>query len=170
MAKIIYDDWTEKDFNQEDYISREDLAELYVSKEDIEDNYVTREKYDKVKAQRRDAYRKAASKEDEVKHSDSESVSKDEIMFSIKHGFDWAIPQEISEVKTKHPTLSWEDAYKLSGYEVATSNPNPWIANPKVINGSEKVSYTVDEIANLSQSEYNEVMAKAEAWTIKIQN
>ena len=169
MAKIIYDDWTEKEFNQDDFISREDLAENYVSKDDIEDNYVSKEKYDKVKAQRKELYKKNAelenSKEVEVK---SEWVSKDEIMFSVKHCFDWDIPQEIADVKAKHPTLSRDEALNLSGYQVATGNPNPWIANPKAVNGGDKTEYKMEELANLSQSEYNDIMAKVDAGQIKL--
>ena len=43
MPKIVYDDWSEQEFNQEDFISREELSEKYISKEEVENNYVSKE-------------------------------------------------------------------------------------------------------------------------------
>lgn len=56
MAKIVYDDWREEEFNQEDFISKADLDEKYISREELEDNYVTREKYEAKKKQAKQAF------------------------------------------------------------------------------------------------------------------
>jgi hypothetical protein len=57
MAKIIYDDGREEEFNKEDFISKAELEENYISKDELEDNYVSREKYEKKKAQAKEAYK-----------------------------------------------------------------------------------------------------------------
>ena len=57
MAKIVYDDWSERDFNEEDFISRDELSENYISKDDVAENYVSKELYDKKKKKAKEAYK-----------------------------------------------------------------------------------------------------------------
>ena len=54
MAKIILDDWTEKEVAESDIIMREDLEKDYVSKEDYDS---LQAKYEKKKAQAKDAFK-----------------------------------------------------------------------------------------------------------------
>ena len=122
MAKIVYEDGTEKDFNEEDFISREELSEKYLSKEDVENNYVSKEKYDQKKKQTKEAFKQLDLAKKEGVEADKEAMEKslrDEITFTTKHWFE-EIPEEIKTVKTKYPDLSWEQAYKISDYQEQT--------------------------------------------------
>lgn len=161
MAKIINDDWTEMEFNLEDYISKEEL----------EKNYVPLEKYEKKKEQAKNAFANVDKAKQEALEKEAEAMSKkirEEVGFTTRHGFD-EIPEEIKAVREQHPTLSWEQAYTLSGYQPTTSSStNPWREN---IQDEKKTEYTFDEVSNLAITNpkmYNEVAAKIEAGEIKM--
>lgn len=169
MAKIVFDDGTEKDFNEEDFISREELEEKYLSKEDVEQNYVSKEKYDHKKQQAKKAFADQDKEKAKAVAEEADSLRASitsEIRFSTKHGFD-EIPEEIKKVKEKHPTLSWDEAMSISGYSAPKNdNPNPGRANPNVFN-PEKKEYTLEELANLPDEQYNIVAGKIEKWEVK---
>lgn len=166
MAKLILDDWTEKEVNVEDYISKTDLEENYISREDLEDNYVSREKYEKKSKQAKQAFANQDKAKAEALANEADAMAsriREEISFTTKHGFD-TIPEEVKAAKEQHPTLNWEQAFQISGYKPAESNnPNPWREN---IVDSKKTEYTFDELSSLAISNpkvYNEVAAKIEA-------
>lgn len=169
MAKIVYDDWSERDFNEEDFISREELSENYISKEDLEENYVSKEQYDKKKKQAKEAFKQkdlADRARDDVDRADLEKSIEEKFSFKSRHWFD-EIPEEILSVREKHPDLSWEEAYRVSDYKPAESNPNPWREKATNI---EKTEYSYDELADLADknpSAYNEIAKKIESWEIK---
>lgn len=169
MAKIVYEDGSEKDFHEEDFISKADLEENYISKEDLEENYVSREKYDQKKKQAKSAFADKDKAKQEALATEGERLRaelRDEIKFTNKHGFD-DIPEEVKQVKEKHPTLSWEEALSISGYQANDNlNPNPWRANPNAFN-PEKKEYTLEELASLPQEQYNLVSAQIEKGEVK---
>lgn len=163
MVKVIYDDGTEREFEEGELISKDELSEKYVAKEDYDE---LQAKYDKKKEQTKQAY----ANQDKVKQealADAEermaSRLREEISFTQKHGFD-TIPEEIKATREKHPTLSWEQAFQISWYKPAeNNNPNPWREN---IVDAKKTEYTFDEVSNLAISNpkmYNEVAAKIES-------
>ena len=171
MAKVIYDDGTEKEINVEDYISKADLEENYISREDLEDNYVSREKYEKKSKQAKQAFANQDKAKAEALANEADAMAsriREEISFTTRHGFD-TIPEEVKAAREKHPTLTWEEAYQISGYKPAESNnPNPWREN---IVDSKKTEYTFDELSNLAISDskmYNEVAAKIESGEFKM--
>jgi thymidylate synthase ThyX len=53
MVKVIYDDGTEREFEEGELISRDELSERYVAKEDYDE---LQAKYDKKKEQTKQAY------------------------------------------------------------------------------------------------------------------
>ena len=169
MAKIVYDDWSEKDFNEEDFISRDELSENYISKEDLEENYVSKEQYDKKKKQAKEAFKQkdlADRAREDVDRADLERSLEEKFSFKSRHWFD-EIPEEILSVREKHPDLSWEEAYRVSDYKPASPNPNPWREKAQVI---EKKEITFDELADLAETNptlYNEYAAKIESWEVK---
>lgn len=176
MVKIIYDDWTEKEINESDYISRAELEENYLSKSDVEENYVTKEKYDLKKKQAKEAFRQSdLAKKQVANDTEAELTAKieEKVTFKAKHGFD-EIPQEILELREKHPTLNWEDAYKISSLNngettPVITNPNPWREDLSSMN--EKLTYTEAELANLASTDidkYNAVASGIEKGEIKI--
>ena len=175
MAKIVYEDGTEKDFNEEDFISKEEVSEKYVSKEEVESNYVSKEKYDQKKKQTKEAFKQLDLAKKEVVEVDKEAMAnqiREEITFSSKHWFD-EIPEEIKTVKAKYPDLSWEQAYKISDYQQETEtvsvNPNPW--REKTENTLEKKEYSYEEIADLAEKNptaYGVIASKVEKGEIKI--
>lgn len=177
MPKIVYDDWSEQEFNQEDFISREELSEKYVSKEEVENNYVSKEKYDQKKKQAKEAFKKADIAQRENQEVDKEALEKnlrDEITFSAKNGFD-VIPEEIKSVKEKYPDLTREQCLKISDYQVSTPtstvNTNPW--REKIDSEIEKKEYSYSEIAELAEKNptaYATIASKAEKGEIKILN
>ena len=171
MAKLILDDWTEKEVNVEDYISKADLEENYISREDLEDNYVSREKYEKKSKQAKQAFANQDKAKQEALANEADAMAsriREEITFTTKHGFD-TIPEEVKAAKTQHPTLTWEQAYQISGYKAPESNnPNPWREN---IADAKKTEYTFDEVSNLAITNpkvYNEVAAKIESGEFKM--
>lgn len=167
IVKVIYDDGSEKDFNEADFISKEDVEENYLSKEDVEENYVAKEKYDHKKKQAKAAFKDKDLAKKEVLDEEREgleNVIKSELKFWMKHGFD-EIPEEIKEAKAKHPTLSWEEAYSVSWYEKqSNTNPNPW--REKIVDSNKK-EYTLSELANLPQAQYDIVADKIDKGEIK---
>lgn len=169
MAKIVYEDGSEKDFHEEDFISRADLEENYISKEDLEENYVSREKYNQKKQQAKSAFADKDKAKQEALANEGERLRKelrDEIKFTTKYGFD-DIPDEVKQAREKHPTLSWDEALSISGYKPETSeNPNPGRANPNVFN-PEKTEYTPEELASLPQEQFNIIAEKIEKGEIK---
>ena len=169
MPKIVFEDGSEKDFNESDFISKEELEEKYLSKEDVEQNYISKEKYDHKKQQAKSAFADKDKAKQEALATEGERLRnelRDEIRFTTKHGFD-DIPEEVKKMKDKHPTLSWEEAMSISGYKPATSeNPNPGRANPNVFN-PEKREYTLEELANLPDEQYNIVAGKIEKGEVK---
>ena len=170
MAKIVYDDWSEKDFNEEDFISRDELSENYISKEDLEENYVSKEQYDKKKKQAKEAFKQkdlAERAKDEVDRAELEKSIEEKVSFKAKHGFD-EIPAEIQSIREANPNLTWEQAYRVADYhEVSDSNPNPWRERIWDIERRE-ISY--DELAEMAEknpAKYNEIAKGIESWAIK---
>jgi hypothetical protein len=127
MTKIVYDDGREEDFNEADFISREDLSENYISKDDVAENYVTKELYDKKKKQAKEAFKQkdlAEKATAEVDKAELEKTIEEKVSFKAKHGFE-EIPAEILQIREANPNLSWEQAYRVADYhEVSDSNPN----------------------------------------------
>jgi hypothetical protein len=128
MTKIVYDDGREEDFNEADFISREELSENYISKDDVAENYVTKELYDKKKKQAKEAFKQkdlAEKATAEVDKAELEKTIEEKVSFKAKHGFE-EIPAEILQIREANPNLSWEQAYRVADYhEVSDSNPNP---------------------------------------------
>ena len=170
MTKIVYDDGSEKDFNEEDFISREELSENYISKDDVAENYVSKELYDKKKKQAKEAFKQkdlAERQVSEENRAELEKTIEEKVSFKAKHGFD-EIPAEIQQIREANPNLTWEQAYRVADYhEVSDSNPNPWRER---ITSIEKKEYSYDELADLAEKNptaYNEVAKKIESWEIK---
>lgn len=170
MAKIIMDDGSEKDFNEEDFISREELSENYISKDDVAENYVSKELYDKKKKQAKEAFKQkdlADRAKEEVDRADLEKSIEEKFSFKSRHWFD-EIPEEIVSIRNAHPDLTWEQAYRVADYhDAVTTNPNPWREKAANI---EKKEYSYDELADLAEtnpSAYNEVAKKIESWEIR---
>ena len=170
MAKIIMDDWSERDFNEADFISKADLEENYISKDDVAENYVSKELYDKKKKQAKEAFKQkdlADRARDDVDKAELEKSIEEKVSFKAKHGFD-EIPEEIRSIREQNPNLTWEQAYRVADYhDAGTSNPNPWREKATNI---EKKEYSYDELADLAEKNptaYNEVAAKIESWEIK---
>lgn len=170
MAKIIMDDWSERDFNEADFISREELSENYISKEDLEENYVSKEMYDKKKKQAKEAFKQkdlADRARDDVDRAELEKSIEEKVSFKAKHGFE-EIPEEIRVIREANPNLTWEQAYRVADYrDVSDTNPNPWRERTENI---EKTEYSYDELADLAEKNptaYNEVAKKIESWEIK---
>lgn len=170
MAKIVYDDGSERDFNEEDFISRDELSENYISKDDVAENYVAKELYDKKKKQAKEAFKQkdlADRARDEVDRADLEKSIEEKFSFKSKHWFD-EIPEEIVSIRNAHPDLTWEQAYRVADYhEVSDSNPNPWREKAANI---EKTEYSYDELADLADRDpiaYNEIAKGIESWKIK---
>lgn len=168
MVKVIYDDGTEREFEEGELISRDELSERYVAKEDYDE---LQAKYDKKKEQTKQAYANQDKVKQEAFAEAEERIAKrvrEEETFLRKHGFD-TIPEEVKAAKEKHPTLNWEEAYQVSGYKPAESvNPNPWREN---IVDAKKTEYTFDEVSNLAITNpkmYNEVAAKIESGEFKM--
>jgi hypothetical protein len=128
MTKIVYDDGREEDFNEADFISREELSENYISKDDVAENYVTKELYDKKKKQAKEAFKQkdlAEKASAEVDKAELEKTIEEKVSFKAKHGFE-EIPAEILQIREANPNLTWEQAYRVADYhEVSDSNPNP---------------------------------------------
>jgi hypothetical protein len=128
MTKIVYDDGREEDFNEADFISREELSENYISKDDVAENYVTKELYDKKKKQAKEAFKQkdlAEKASAEVDKAELEKTIEEKVSFKAKHGFE-EIPAEILQVREANPNLTWEQAYRVVDYhEVSDANPNP---------------------------------------------
>lgn len=161
MAKLINDDGTELEINLDDYISKEEL----------EKSYVPLEKYEKKKEQAKNAFANLDKAKQEALDKEAEAMStriREELSFMNKHSFD-TIPDEVKATREQHPTLTWEQAYQISGYQPATStSTNPWREN---IMDEKKTEYTFDEVSNLALTNpkmYNEVAAKIEAGEIKM--
>jgi len=170
MAKIIYDDGSERDFNEEDFISRDELSENYISKEDLEENYVSKEMYDKKKKQAKEAFKQkdlAQRASSEEEKAELERTIEEKVSFKSKHWFD-EIPEEILSVRERHPDLSWEEAYRVSDYhEVSASNPNPW--RERVWN-IDKKEISLNDLADLAETNptlYDEYARKIESWEMK---
>lgn len=170
MAKIVYDDWSERDFNEDDFISRDELSENYISKDDVAENYVSKELYDKKKKQAKEAFKQrdlADRASAESDRADLEKTIEEKISFKTRHGFD-EIPEEILSVRNAHPDLSWEQAYRVADYhDAGTTNPNPWRERTGNI---EKSEYSYDELADLAERDpiaYDTVAKKIEAWEYK---
>lgn len=170
MAKIVYDDWSERDFNEADFISRDELSENYISKDDVAENYVSKELYDKKKKQAKEAFKQkdlAERQASEVDKAELEKTIEEKVSFKAKHGFD-EIPEEIISIRDANPNLTWEQAYRVADYhEVSTSNPNPWRERVGEIQKKE-ISY--DELAELAEKNpaaYNEMASKIEKWEVK---
>ena len=167
MAKIIYDDWSERDFNEEDFISRDELSENYISKDDVAENYVSKELYDKKKKQAKEAFKQrdlADRASAEVDKAELDKSIEEKVSFKAKHGFD-EIPEEIQSIREANPNLTWEQAYRVADYhDAAPSNPNPWRER---ITDIQKTEYSYDELADLAEKNptaYDEVAAKIEKW------
>lgn len=173
MTKIVYDDGTEQEFNEGDFISKEELSEKYLSKEEVEANFVSKEKYDKKKNQTKEAFKQLdlAKKENSEENKEELTQSiRDEVTFSTKYWFD-EIPEEIKSVKTKYPDLTWEQCMRVSDYSVSTPNvnPNPW--REKLDSEIEKKEYSYSEIADLAESNptaYGVIASKIEKGEIKL--
>ena len=170
MAKIVYDDWSERDFNEDDFISRDELSENYISKDDVAENYVSKELYDKKKKQAKEAFKQrdlADRASAESDRADLEKTIEEKISFKTRHGFD-EIPEEILSVRNAHPDLSWEQAYRVADYhDAGTTNPNPWRERTGNI---EKSEYSYDELADLAERDpiaYDLVAKKIDAWEYK---
>ena len=170
MAKIIMDDWSERDFNEEDFISREELDEKYISREDLEENYVSKEQYDKKKKQAKEAFKQkdlADRANAEVDRAELEKSIEEKVSFKSRHWFD-EIPEEIKSIREANPNLTWEQAYRVADYhETSSSNPNPWREKAQNI---ERKEITFDEMADLAETNptlYNEYAAKIESWEMK---
>lgn len=167
MAKIIYDDWSERDFNEEDFISRDELSENYISKDDVAENYVSKELYDKKKKQAKEAFKQkdlAQRASSDEERADLEKSIEEKVSFKAKHGFD-EIPEEIKSIREANPNLTWEQAYRVADYhDAGTSNPNPWRER---ITDIQKTEYSYDELADLAEKNptaYDEIAAKIEKW------
>lgn len=170
MAKIVYDDGREEDFNEADFISREELSENYISKEDLEENYVTKELYDKKKKQAKEAFKQkdlAEKQQSEVDKAELEKTIEEKVSFKAKHGFE-EIPAEILQVREANPNLTWEQAYRVADYhEASDSNPNPWRERIWEIEKKE-ISYAeLAELAEKNPAKYDEIAKGIESWTIK---
>ena len=170
MAKIVYDDWSERDFNEEDFISRDELSENYISKDDVAENYVSKELYDKKKKQAKEAFKQrdlADRASAEVDKAELEKSIEEKVSFKSRHGFD-EIPEEIAQIREANPNLTWEQAYRVADYhDAGTSNPNPWRERTGNI---EKSEYSYDELADLAERDpvaYNTVAKKIESWEYK---
>ena len=170
MAKIVYDDWSEKDFNEDDFISRDELSENYISKDDVAENYVTKELYDKKKKQAKEAFKQkdlAEKASAEVDKAELEKSIEEKVSFKARHGFD-EIPEDIKSIRDANPNLTWEQAYRVADYhDAVTANPNPWREKATSI---EKKEYSYDELADLAEKNpaaYDEVAKKIESWEIK---
>ena len=170
MAKIVYDDWSERDFNEEDFISRDELSENYISKEDLEENYVSKEQYDKKKKQAKEAFKQkdlAERAKDEVDRAELEKSIEEKVSFKAKHGFD-EIPEEIKTIRDANPNLTWEQAYRVADYhDATTTNPNPW---REKVTSIEKKEYSYDELADIAEKNpvlYNEIASKIENGELK---
>ena len=170
MAKIVYDDWSERDFNEADFISRDELSENYISKDDVAENYVSKELYDKKKKQAKEAFKQkdlAERQASEVDRAELEKTIEEKVSFKAKHGFD-EIPEEIKSIRDANPNLTWEQAYRVADYhEVSTSNPNPWRERVGEIQKKE-ISYDeLVELAEKNPAAYNEMASKIEKWEVK---
>ena len=168
MAKLINDDGTEMEINMEDFVSREELSEKYVDREAYNE---LQAKYDKKKEQAKNAFANVDKAKQEALEKEAEAMSKkirEEVSFMQNHSFD-TIPEEVKATREQHPTLSWEQAYQISGYKPADNvNPNPWREN---IVDAKKTEYTFDEVSNLAITNpkmYNEVASKIESGEFKM--
>ena len=171
MAKIIMDDWSERDFNEADFISRADLEENYISKDDVAENYVSKELYDKKKKQAKEAFKQkdlADRAKDEVDRAELEKTIEEKVSFKAKHGFD-EIPEEIRSIREQNPNLTWEQAYRVADYhESSSSNPNPW--RERADSSIERKEISFDELADLAekdQAAYDVMAAKIQSWEVK---
>lgn len=168
MAKIILDDWTEKEVAESDIIMRDDLDEEYVSKKDYDD---LQAKYEKKKAQAKDAFKNKDLTEKEVRDSLKDEIRtslKDELKFAASHWFD-EIPDEVREFKEKHSDLTWDEAMRASWYEPQSNdNPNPWKPNRNVFNGDKK-EWSQEDLAAIADdpAKFDAVMSKIESWEYK---
>ena len=170
MTKIVYDDGREEDFNEADFISREELSENYISKDDVAENYVTKELYDKKKKQAKEAFKQkdlAEKATAEVDKAELEKTIEEKVSFKAKHGFE-EIPAEILKIREDNPNLSWEQAYRVADYhEVSNSNPNPWRERIWEIEKKE-ISYAeLAELAEKNPAKYDEIAKGIESWAIK---
>lgn len=170
MTKIVYDDGREEDFNEADFISREELSENYISKDDVAENYVTKELYDKKKKQAKEAFKQkdlAEKQQSEVDKAELEKTIEEKVSFKAKHGFE-EIPAEILQVREANPNLTWEQAYRVADYhEVSDSNPNPWRERIWEIEKKE-ISYAeLAELAEKNPAKYDEIAKGIESWAIK---
>lgn len=170
MTKIVYDDGREEDFNEADFISREELSENYISKDDVAENYVTKELYDKKKKQAKEAFKQkdlAEKATAEVDKAELEKTIEEKVSFKAKHGFE-EIPAEILQIRESNPNLTWEQAYRVADYhEVSDSNPNPWRERIWEIEKKE-ISYAeLAELAEKNPAKYDEVAKGIESWAIK---
>jgi len=170
MTKIVYDDGREEDFNEADFISREELSENYISKDDVAENYVTKELYDKKKKQAKEAFKQkdlAEKQQSEVDKAELEKTIEEKVSFKAKHGFE-EIPAEILKIREDNPNLSWEQAYRVADYhEVSDSNPNPWRERIWEIEKKE-ISYAeLAELAEKNPAKYDEIAKGIESWAIK---
>lgn len=170
MAKIVYDDGREEDFNEADFISREELSENYISKDDVAENYVTKELYDKKKKQAKEAFKQkdlAEKASNEVDKAELEKTIEEKVSFKAKHGFE-EIPAEILQIREANPNLSWEQAYRVADYhEVSDSNPNPWRERIWEI-AKKEISYAeLAELAEKNPAKYDEIAKGIESWAIK---
>ena len=170
MAKIVYDDWSERGFNEEDFISRDELSENYISKDDVAENYVSKELYDKKKKQAKEAFKQKDLAERQVSEENKAELEKtieEKVSFKANHWFD-EIPEEIISIREANPNLTWEQAYRVADYhEVGTSNPNPWRER---VGNIEKSEYSYDELADLADRDpvaYGIVAKKIESWEYK---
>lgn len=168
MAKVILDDWTEKEVAESEILFREDLEDEYVSKKDYDD---LQAKYEKKKAQAKDAFKSKDLAEKEVRDSLKNEIRQsltEEIKFANAHQFD-EIPWEVREFKDKHPDLSWDEAMRASWYEPQKSdNPNPWRPNRSVFNGDKK-EWSQEDLAEIADNpaQFDAVMSKIESWEYK---
>ena len=170
MTKIVYDDGREEDFNEADFISREELSENYISKDDVAENYVTKELYDKKKKQAKEAFKQkdlAEKASNEVDKAELEKTIEEKVSFKAKHGFE-EIPAEILQIREANPNLSWEQAYRVADYhEVSDSNPNPWRERIWEI-AKKEISYAeLAELAEKNPAKYDEIAKGIESWAIK---
>ena len=172
MAKIVYDDWSERDFNEEDFISKEELSENYISKDDVAENYVSKELYDKKKKQAKEAFKQkdlAEKAKDEVDKAELEKSIEEKVSFKSRHGFE-EIPAEILQIREANPNLTWEQAYRVVDYheDKAPANPNPW--REKVDSNIERKEISFDELAKLADTDpaaYDVIAEKIQNWEIK---
>ncbi len=171
MTKIVYDDGREEDFNEEDFISRDELSENYISKDDVAENYVSKELYDKKKKQAKEAFKqkdlaeKAVSEEN---RAELEKTIEEKVSFKAKHGFE-EIPAEILQIREANPNLTWEQAYRVADYhEVSDANPNPWREREWDIERKEISFDDYAELAANDQDAYNVMAQKIESWEVKL--